>query len=119
MTERARVLPLVGGPERLGSIFDNGNLIASACFPNWIHVRALSVEMDNNDGARKAITPRAFPQSISQDVRIKVPGGVVTIQEHRLGPQVTDCIGRRDEREGRAKYFITGSDAEQAKSQMN
>jgi hypothetical protein len=62
--ERSRLLPLAGGANRLGGVFDHRNVVLRGEFEQRRHVGAQAVEVNRDDGARARGDRRADPVGI-------------------------------------------------------
>src|ERR1035438_10802628 len=75
--------------------------------------------MHNHERAGQLIVAGAAAESVFEDIRIQVPGGVVAIQKYAFGAQVTDRVATCSERKRWAEHFVVGTDSEQAQAQVN
>jgi hypothetical protein len=109
----------VGGAEGFGSVFQNGHAVGPAYCQNGIHIGALAIKMNHNEGAGQFISPCALTEGIFEDVRVHGPTGVIAVQEHRLCTEIADWIAARGKRERGAKDFVARSDTEEAQAEVN
>ena len=116
--ERARRPALVERPERLGRVLEDRDAEAPADLEDRIHVGALAVEMDDDDGLRQpfALAARRAPPRARG---IEVPAAALAVEEYRARAEVDDRIDARHEGERRAEDLVARADAEQPQPEVH
>ena len=101
---------LVGRPDRLAGVFENGDAAASGDFQDRLHVRALAVEMDRLDRLRAGRDGRFEPG------RVEVERARLDVHEDGPRVQARDFTGRREEGKGARDHLVPGADTERHQS---
>ena len=107
------------GAQGFGGVFEHRHTIAAAEREDGIHVGALTIEVHHDDGAGQSVSLGSLAESVFQDVRIQVPGGVVAIEKNRLGAEIANWIAACGEGESRAKDFVARAHAEKTQAEVD
>src|SRR5580765_7339839 len=104
-TERSRWSSAPLGPDRLCGVFDNRHFKFLSEAREGIHVRALAVEMNGQNGANGLVSKTLQPMRDS--MRIKIEGPDIDVDEYRRGAHPHNRTGRRKEAERRSDHRIS------------
>ena len=97
---------------RLTGIFNHSQIVLFCNSNNRLHISALAIEMDGQDGARARRDRGSDGDGIDQVV---IKGA---IDEHRLRASVGNGFGGGDEAVGNGDDLVAGADAEGPKDEL-
>ena len=110
--QRPRALAMVLGPNGLGGIFHDGEVVTRRHVPERIHFRALSEQVDHDDG------PRPLGDLVFHLVRIDIEGGRIDVREDRPSAQPADGADRGEERESGQDDLVVGTHTQSGEGQQ-
>src|SRR6185437_10566665 len=89
------------------------HLVTPTGLEDRIHIRRLTVKMDDDHGLRQPIPIRPLLERARQKLRVKIPTFPVAVQKYRLRSHIDDRVRRCDKCEGWAKNLIIRLDSQQ------
>lgn len=103
---------LPGGPEALGTVFDDLQAMLGRHGLEAIHVAGAAEEVHRNDRLGAGRDGRL------DQIGIDVEGAFLDVHEDRRGAHVADRLGGGKEGEGRGDHFVTGTDPQGPKGDV-